>query len=63
MHSKDIRLNRRMLNVSEYHQLNEAGILLEDERVGLLQGEIIQMSPIDSKHANCVKKKDKSLFS
>nr|WP_242024406.1 Uma2 family endonuclease [Trichocoleus sp. FACHB-591] len=32
----------------------EAGILPEDDRVELLEGEIIDLSPISSRHAACV---------
>ncbi len=39
---------------SEYHRMGEAGILSEDNRVELLDGEIIQMTPIGSRHAGCV---------
>jgi len=34
--------------------LAEAGILREDDRVELLEGEIFEMSPISSRHASCV---------
>jgi Uma2 family endonuclease len=34
--------------------MGEAGVLSEDDRVELLDGEIIQMSPIGSPHAGCV---------
>jgi len=40
----------------EYHRLGEAGILGEDERVELLEGNLVEMSPIGSRHAACVKK-------
>ena len=34
--------------------MGEAGILSEDDRVELLDGEIIEMTPIVSRHASCV---------
>lgn len=46
----------RLFTVSEYHRMAEAGIFTEDDRVELIQGEIVAMSPIGSRHAACVKK-------
>jgi Uma2 family endonuclease len=45
---------RRLFSVVEYHRMAEVGILCEDDRVELLDGEIWQMSPIGSRHAACV---------
>src|SRR5437870_3088480 len=45
---------RRRFTVDEYHKMGEAGILDEDDRVELLDGEIVQMSPINVPHAVCV---------
>ena len=45
---------RRVFNRAEYHRMGEAGIFSEDDRVELLDGEIIEMSPIGSRHAGCV---------
>ncbi len=39
----------------------QAGILGEDDRVELIQGEIIEMSPIGSTHAGCVTRLTMSL--
>jgi Uma2 family endonuclease len=47
-------ITRRKLDVNEYHRLAEAGILGEDDRVELIEGELIQMSPIGSPHAGTV---------
>jgi Uma2 family endonuclease len=41
-------------STEDYYRLAEAGILSEDDRVELLEGEIIDMSPIGSPHAACV---------
>jgi Uma2 family endonuclease len=39
---------------ADYHRMAEAGILHEDSPVELIEGEIIQMSPIGDKHASGV---------
>jgi Uma2 family endonuclease len=49
-----IQIARRQFNVTEYYRMIEAGILSEQDRVELLDGEIIEMSPIGSRHAACV---------
>ncbi len=37
-----------------YHRLAELGILDEDDRVELLDGQIVEMTPIGGAHAACV---------
>ena len=49
-----LQLIKRKLTVEEYHKLPEYGILKESERVELLRGEIVKMSPIGRFHAACV---------
>jgi len=49
-----VQLVRRLFTVADYHKMAEAGILGEDDRVELLNGEIVAMSPIGSRHAACV---------
>ncbi|MDF0555148.1 Uma2 family endonuclease [Kamptonema sp. UHCC 0994] len=41
----------RLWTVDEYHQMIETGILDEDDRVELLEGQIIEMSPQLPPHA------------
>ena len=38
----------------DYHRLGEAGVLAEDDRVELIDGDIVEMSPIGSSHAGLV---------
>jgi len=43
-------LQRRKLSLDEFHRMGEAGILREDDRVELIEGDLIQMAPIGTKH-------------
>src|SRR5216110_377428 len=50
----DVEVARRLFTVEEYHRMGEAGILGEDERVELIEGEIVQMAPIGPRHVGSV---------
>ena len=45
---------RRQITVEEYHRMGDAGIFHDDERLELIDGEIVKMTPIGSRHAYCV---------
>lgn len=40
--------------VERYHQMIAAGILTEDDKVELLAGKIVHMSPVGWQHAACI---------
>ena len=48
--------------VIEYERLGETGMFPPDARVELIEGEIIEMSPIGSRHAACVRLLDRILI-
>ena|SRR5438105_5557032 len=47
-------LPRHKLSVEQFHEMGRAGILREDSRVELIEGELIDMAPIGSLHASVV---------
>jgi Uma2 family endonuclease len=49
-----VQIAKRWFTAAEYNRMGEAGILTEDDRVELIEGEIIEMSPIGRRHAACV---------
>lgn len=51
-----VQLQRRLFTADEYEQMIRTGVLKEDERVELLEGDIVVMNPIGSRHAACVKR-------
>jgi Uma2 family endonuclease len=49
-----IELTKRLFTVDEYYQMAKAGIFGPEDRVELIDGEVIQMCPIGDRHAGCV---------
>ena len=49
-----VRLLPGPFTVDAYHRLAELGVLDEDDRVELLDGQIVEMTPIGGAHAACV---------
>lgn len=45
---------RKRFTVHDYHAMGRAGILTPEDRVELLDGQVIVMSPIGNRHAACV---------
>lgn len=51
-----IEYRHRPITVDEYHRMGEAGILGPDERVELLDGELIAVPPMGERHASSVER-------
>ena len=57
-----VNVEKRLLTVAEYHKMAEVGILDSDDRVELIKGEIIKMSPLNSPHTSHVKRLNALMF-
>jgi len=51
-----VQIERRWFSVAEYDRMIETGIFPEDDRIELIEGEVVKMSPIGNFHAACVKR-------
>jgi len=52
--SMSVQFQKHHFNVHDYHRMVEVGLLSEDSRVELIDGEIVEMSPIGSAHGGTV---------
>ena len=50
----EVERPRRLFTVEEYHRMADAGIFHPDERVELIEGEIVEMAPIGPRHVGCM---------
>ena len=57
-----VQLLRRLFTVEQYYKMLEAGIFTENERVELIRGEIIKMSPMGIRHSACVDRINELFF-
>ena len=58
-----VQAPKRLFTVREFHQMAKADVFLEGDRVELLAGEIVEMTPVGSRHAACVKRLNAMLSS
>ncbi len=54
MQTKPMEVKRWRFTVHDYHRMGEAGILHEDDRVELIEGELVEMAAIGTRHFACV---------
>jgi Uma2 family endonuclease len=54
-------VTKKLFTVDEFYRMADAGIFTEDDRVELIDGEIIQMSAIGCRHAACVDRANRFL--
>lgn len=57
-----VQLHKRLFSVEEYYSMLSAGILTEEDKVELIQGEIFQKERKSSPHAFLVNKLTADLF-
>jgi len=50
----EIEVSKKLFTVDEFYQMAEVGILSPEDRVELVDGEIIRMCPIGTRHLGCV---------
>ena len=46
----EVRITRHRLNVEQYHRMGETGVFAPDARVELVEGEVIEMAPMGTRH-------------
>ena len=56
-----VQLTKRLFTVDDYHRMAEAGILAEGDRVELIEGEIVAMTPIGPPHGAAVDRATRTL--
>ena len=56
------QVSTKKFTVYDFHRMGEAGIFSEDDRVELLEGEIIERAPRGSRHAACVSRLNRILI-
>lgn len=55
------RLTHYRLNVEQYHRMGETGVLEPDARVELIEGELLDMAPIGTRHWSAVSRLTRTL--
>lgn len=46
--------SRKLFTVDEYYRMLDVGVIRPDDRIELIEGEIVQMAPMSCKHGGCI---------
>ncbi len=49
-----VQQSKRLFSIDEFERMVQAGVLMENDRVELVEGEIVEMAAKGSRHASCV---------
>jgi Uma2 family endonuclease len=53
--SMSVSVSRRLFTAKEFRDMVEAGVFREDDRLELVDGEIVETAAIGNRHATCVR--------
>ena len=56
-----VQLQKHFFTVDEYYLMAQSGVFAQDDRIELIEGEVIEMSPIGKHHSGCVNRLNKLL--
>ena len=56
-----VQLQKHFFTVDEYYLMAQGGVFAQDDRIELIEGEVIEMSPIGKRHSGCVNRLNKLL--
>lgn len=53
---------KRLITVEEFHRMGDAGVFPPEDRLELIDGEIVSTTPIGPRHAGCVNRLNRVLL-
>jgi Uma2 family endonuclease len=56
-----VQLQKHFFTIDEYYLMAQGGVFAEDDRLELIEGEVIEMSPIREHHSGCLNRLNKLL--
>ena len=56
-----VEVIKRRFTVDDYHRMGQSGILLPDDRVELIDGDVVAMTPIGPRHSACIDRANRAL--